>query len=57
MPVRAEMRSTERGLSEKQVEGWPLRARTAAMRPVSHQNIAEFQNYRKFGVDSTITFK
>jgi hypothetical protein len=57
LPVHAEMRSTERGLSEKQVENLPLRARAAAMRPMRHQNIAEFQSYRKFGVDSTVTFK
>lgn len=57
LPVHAEMHSTEQGLSAKQVEGWPMRSRTAAMRPMHHRNIAEFQNYRKFGVASTVTFK
>jgi hypothetical protein len=51
------MRTTERGLSEKQLEEVPLVRRNAARRPVHHRNIVEFQSYRKFGVESTVTFK
>jgi hypothetical protein len=57
LPVHAEMRTTERGLSEKQLEEVPLVRRNAARRPVHHRNIVEFQSYRKFGVESTVTFK
>jgi hypothetical protein len=57
LPVHAEMRSTERGLSGKQLEGLSVRARNAAMRSLHHRNLVEFQNYRKFGVDSTVIFK
>jgi hypothetical protein len=41
LPVRAEMHSSE----------------PAGRRTVQHQNLVEFQNYRKFGVESTVTFK
>ena len=57
LPVHADMKITERGLSEKQTENLPPRARNLARRPVHHRNVVEFQNYRKFGVESTVTFK
>jgi hypothetical protein len=57
LPVHAEMLSSERGLSGKEADRLPPRARTAATRPIYHRNVIEFQNYRKFGVDSSITFK
>jgi hypothetical protein len=57
LPVHAEMRTTERGLNDKQLESLPLRARAAAKRPVHHRNSVEFQGYRKFSADSSVTFK
>jgi hypothetical protein len=57
LPVRAEMHSTERGLSMTEIQKLPLRQRAAAMRPLRHHNVVEFENYRKFGVESTVTFK
>jgi hypothetical protein len=57
LPVRAEMRSTERGMNFAEAQRLPVRARAAAQRPMHHRNLVEFENYRKFGVDSTITFK
>jgi hypothetical protein len=57
LPVHAEMRTTERGLSGKQVDSLPLRARNAARRPMQHRNLVDFNGYRKFGVESSVTFK
>jgi hypothetical protein len=57
LPVRAEMLNTERPLPEEQLQKLPIRARGAASRPMRHRNLVEFKNYRKFGVDSSVTFK
>jgi hypothetical protein len=57
LPVRAEMRNTERPLPEEQLQKLPIRARSSASRPMRHRNLVEFKNYRRFGVDSSVTFK
>jgi len=57
LPVHAEMRSAERPLPETELEKLPMRARNAARRPMRHRNLVEFKDYRKFGVDSSVTFK
>jgi hypothetical protein len=57
VPVHAEMRGTERGMTFSEAQRLPVRARSAAQHPSRHRNVVEFENYRKFGVDSTITFK
>jgi hypothetical protein len=57
LPIRAEMHNAERPLSEEQLQRLPIRVRGAASRPMRHRNMVEFKSYRKFGVDSSVTFK